>query len=83
MITGDAVVLELLLARLASRAVALAIDVAVMVMAFGLVLALAAVTGALSTDDVALAKYTQIERINHDQGPVAGEVGARTAGGSR
>jgi uncharacterized RDD family membrane protein YckC len=54
MITGDAVVLELRLARLASRAVALAIDVAVMVMAFGLVLALAAATGALSTDDVAL-----------------------------
>ena len=54
MITGDAVVLELRLARLASRAVALAIDVAVMVMAFGLVLAIAAATGALSTDDVAL-----------------------------
>jgi uncharacterized RDD family membrane protein YckC len=54
MITGDAVVLELRLARLASRAVALAIDVAVMGTAFVLVLALAAATGALSTDDVAL-----------------------------
>jgi uncharacterized RDD family membrane protein YckC len=55
MITGDAVVLELRLARLASRAAALAIDLAVMIVAFLLVLGLAALTGALSTVDTALA----------------------------
>jgi uncharacterized RDD family membrane protein YckC len=55
MITGDAVVLELRLARLASRAVALAIDLAVMVLAFLLVLGLAAVTGASYPTDPALA----------------------------
>jgi uncharacterized RDD family membrane protein YckC len=55
LITGDAVVLELRLARLASRAVALAIDLAVMIVAFALVLALAAATGALSEADAALA----------------------------
>jgi uncharacterized RDD family membrane protein YckC len=54
MITGDAVVLELRLARLASRAVALAIDLAVMIAAFLLVLGIAALTGALSTVDTAL-----------------------------
>ncbi|HVL86332.1 MAG TPA: RDD family protein [Pseudonocardia sp.] len=42
LVTGDAVVLELRVAKLASRAVAFAIDVAVMVTAFGLLLLVAA-----------------------------------------
>jgi uncharacterized RDD family membrane protein YckC len=54
LITGDAVVLELRIARLASRAVALAIDLAVMLAAFLLVLGPIALSGALSTGDMAL-----------------------------
>jgi uncharacterized RDD family membrane protein YckC len=53
-ITGDAVVVELRLARLASRAVALALDVAVMLVGFLLLLGLAAATGALTELDSAL-----------------------------
>jgi uncharacterized RDD family membrane protein YckC len=54
MITGDAVVLELRLARLASRAVALAIDVALMLVAFVILITTAAATGALDAADAAM-----------------------------
>ncbi len=54
LVTGDAVVLELRLARLASRAIAFGIDLAVMAAAFLLLLAVAAVSGALGTYDNAL-----------------------------
>jgi uncharacterized RDD family membrane protein YckC len=52
LVTGDAVVLELRLAKLASRAVAFGIDVIVMLTAFGVLLL--ALSGLLSTADGAL-----------------------------
>lgn len=55
MITGDAVVVELRLARLASRAVAFAIDLALMLAVFLLLLLLGTATGALGEFDTALA----------------------------
>lgn len=55
LVTGDAVVLELRLARLASRAIAFGIDLAVMVTAFVVLLAVAAATGATGGVDGALA----------------------------
>ncbi|MPZ64031.1 MAG: RDD family protein [Pseudonocardiaceae bacterium] len=51
-VTGDAVVLELRLARVPTRALALAIDLAIMVTALGVLLAIA--TGALESVDDAL-----------------------------
>lgn len=53
--TGDAVVLELRLAKLASRSLAFAIDLAVMVTAFLLLLLLFAALGTLTEFDEALA----------------------------
>ncbi|MEJ3655973.1 RDD family protein [Actinomycetes bacterium KLBMP 9759] len=50
LITGDAVVVELRIAEFASRAVAFAIDVAVMVVAYLIVLFIAAASGVLSAD---------------------------------
>jgi uncharacterized RDD family membrane protein YckC len=55
MITGDAVVVELRLARLASRALAFVIDLAVMLAAFAMLLVVFAATGALGDVDAALA----------------------------
>jgi uncharacterized RDD family membrane protein YckC len=54
-ITGDAVVVELRVARLASRALAFAIDLAVMLTGFVVLLLVLAGSGALGTFDTALA----------------------------
>ncbi|MGH3611539.1 MAG: RDD family protein [Pseudonocardia sp.] len=51
LVTGDAVVVELRLARLASRALAFAIDLALMATAFLLLILLAAATGTFATVD--------------------------------
>lgn len=55
LVTGDAVVVELRLARLASRALAFAIDLALMATAFLLLILLAAATGTFATVDDAFA----------------------------
>ncbi|MGH3565126.1 MAG: RDD family protein [Pseudonocardia sp.] len=55
LVTGDAVVVELRLARLASRALAFGIDLALMAMAFLLLILLAAATGTFTTVDDAFA----------------------------
>jgi uncharacterized RDD family membrane protein YckC len=54
-VTGNAVLVELRPARLASRAVALAIDVAVMLLAFGALLVVLALSGLVEGVDTALA----------------------------
>ncbi|WP_252437476.1 RDD family protein [Pseudonocardia humida] len=54
-ITGDAVVVELRVARLASRALAFAVDLAVMLAALALLLLAFATSGALGEFDTALA----------------------------
>jgi uncharacterized RDD family membrane protein YckC len=54
-VTGNAVVVELRPARLASRAVALAIDIAVMLVAFAALLVVLAVSGLVEGVDTALA----------------------------
>ena len=54
-VTGNAVVVELRLARLASRSLALAVDVALMLAVFAVLLVVFALTGALGDVDPALA----------------------------
>jgi uncharacterized RDD family membrane protein YckC len=54
-VTGNAVELELRPARLASRAIALAIDVGVMLLAFGVLLLVLALSGLVDGVDTALA----------------------------
>jgi uncharacterized RDD family membrane protein YckC len=54
-VTGNAVLVELRPARLASRAVALAIDIAVMALVFGVLLVVLALSGLVEGVDTALA----------------------------
>ncbi len=54
-ITGDAVVLELRPAKLASRAIAFGVDLVVMLLGFGALLLVLAASGALGEVDLALA----------------------------
>jgi uncharacterized RDD family membrane protein YckC len=63
MITGDAVVVELRIARLASRAVAFSLDLAVMGTGFVILLLIASATGTLTADDALTATIAVVVMV--------------------